>query len=83
MGAVSEYCWGRREAADGGAAAAVADGDEAADGEFADAPVDGAVEVAGEAGLEVADPDPVVPAVALPEAVAGAWEGVPVAGGSG
>jgi len=69
---------------DGGAAAAVVDGDEAADGDFADALAEEAAEVAGDAGAAlVAEPDPVGAGVALPEAGVEAAAEEPVAGDSG
>ncbi|WP_157365183.1 hypothetical protein [Arthrobacter sp. QXT-31] len=79
VGAVSECCLGRREAADGGAAAAVVDGaGTVADGGFADVLGGEAAEAVAEAG---AGPpaDGVVPVgtvVAVPEA---AGEAVPMA----
>jgi hypothetical protein len=63
-GAVSEYCLGRREAADGGAAAAVVVG-AAADGDVADA-------LAGDADAgAVGEAAPLVPAEELVEAEPG------------
>ncbi|WP_146617538.1 hypothetical protein [Arthrobacter globiformis] len=95
LGAVSEYCLGRRDAADGGAAAAVVvgavvDGDEADElaGDAADAGAAGEAAplvVAGEP-LE-ADPDPDGTGEAAPEAagdaVPEASEVVPDASGAG
>ena len=53
VGAVSECCLGRREAADGGAAAAVVDGaGTVADGGFADVLGGEAAEAVAEAGAE-------------------------------
>jgi hypothetical protein len=73
-GSVSENCLGRRDAADGGAAAAVVDGVAEADGDFvapaaeeADADGDALTEPPAEAD-EVADPDG--SGDALPEAEA-------------
>ncbi|WP_414635206.1 hypothetical protein [Arthrobacter ipis] len=91
-GAVSEYCLGRREAADGGAAAAVVVG-AAVDGDVADA-LAGDAGAVGEAAPLVlaeepveADPDPDGTGEASPEAagdaVPEAGEMVPEASGAG
>jgi hypothetical protein len=75
-GAVREYCLARREAADGGAAAAVVVA--VADGDFADALADDEAEAAGEAVTDAlaelpadAEPDPGV------DAAGEAWPEVP------
>ena len=87
LGAVSEYCLGRREAADGGAAAAVVVG-AVAEGDVADALADDAAEVGtmgeadADAGAELpAEPEDASEAVedAAPEAA----EMVPEASGAG
>jgi hypothetical protein len=53
VGAVSEYCFGRRDAADGGAAAAVVVEGTGAVGDFVDVLGDGAAEALGDAGAEL------------------------------
>jgi hypothetical protein len=53
VGAFSEYCLGRRDAADGGAAAAVVVDGSGALGDFADVPDEGAAEAVGDPGAEL------------------------------